>query len=196
MSETSQTRYHEKLHAPWWLWLVIAGVAFAIGVALSPTNLVLCIILIVAVLVIGIVLVLASTPSIEVTDTLLRVGRASIEREFLGEVTGHRDDDARYERGRGLNGLAFMCFRGWVDPVVKVVIEDPRDTTPYWLFSSRDPESLVAALGGRMVTDGTAGHDITEESEPSALHRQGGAAATDEIGDPEPGRAEPGRGEA
>lgn len=173
MPDTAQTPYREKLFAPWWMWLVVAGISFALGLALSPTNVVLCCILIAAGLIIGVILVTASTPTVMVTDTLLRVGRASIPREYLGEVTGHRGEDARYERGRGLNGLAFMCFRGWIDPVVKVVIEDPRDTTPYWLFSSRHPEALVAALGGRMV-EGAAGHDITESSEPSALQRDGG----------------------
>ena len=38
--------YTEKLRAPWWLWLVVAGISVAIGLALSPTNPVLCGILI------------------------------------------------------------------------------------------------------------------------------------------------------
>lgn len=165
--------YTEKLRAPWWLWLVVAGISVAIGLALSPTNPVLCGILIGVAFLIAVVLLTVSAPTISVTEQSLSVGRASIERQFLGEVTGHRAENARYERGRGLHGLAFMCFRGWVDPVVKVIINDPRDETPYWLFSTRRPEELVAALGGHMVHgDPETFSVITEENEPSFLERE------------------------
>lgn len=191
-SGSTPQSYIEKLRAPWWLWLVVAGIAVAIGLALSPTNVVLCVILALVALVIGAVLLLASSPTIMATPDMLSVGRASIERQYLGEVTGHRGEDARYERGRGLNGLAFMCFRGWVDPVVKVVINDPRDETPYWLFSTRHPEQLVAALGGRMV-EGTVGamDTITDTNEPSFLEREQAAQADQaDAARQEPGRAE------
>lgn len=173
MPETSiPLNYHEKLRSPWWLWVTVAALSFAIGLSLSPTNVALFIILAVVALIIGSVLLVVSAPAIVITDSTLNVGRATIEREFLGEVTGYRGEDARYERGRGLNGLAFMCFRGWVDPVVKVEITDDRDETPYWLFSTRNPEKVIRALGGRMHTsDLTPGTTITAESEPAAADR-------------------------
>lgn len=145
--------YSERLRAPWWLWLVSYALCAAVGLALSPTNLTLFIVLSLVAAVIVTVLLIASAPSIVVTDSMLSVGRARIERRYLGEVTGYVQDGARYQRGRGLNGLAYMNFRGWVDPVVKVVIEDPADTTPYWLFSTRHPERVTAALGGTMVLE-------------------------------------------
>ena len=37
-------------------------------------------------------------------------------------------------------------IRGWVDPVVRVGIEDPDDPVPYWLISTRRPEDLIRAL--------------------------------------------------
>ncbi|WP_233555871.1 DUF3093 domain-containing protein [Galactobacter caseinivorans] len=172
-SASTPTSYTEKLRAPWWLWLVVAGISIAIGLALSPTNPVLCGILIAVAFIIAVVLLTVSAPTIAVNEQTLSVGRASIERQFLGEVTGHRGESARYERGRGLHGLAFMCFRGWVDPVVKVIITDPRDETPYWLFSTRRPEELIAALGGHMVhSDPDNAGVITEASEPSSLERE------------------------
>jgi hypothetical protein len=42
--------------------------------------------------------------------------------------------------------LAFLCIRGWIDPVVRIEITDPADRTPYWLTSTRRPEELLAAL--------------------------------------------------
>ncbi|GAA2553590.1 hypothetical protein GCM10009861_11650 [Neomicrococcus aestuarii] len=92
------------------------------------------------------ILVISSIAKIEVTPERVSVGRASIEREFICEFSSHRRDDAFFERGRGLNGTAFMCFRGWIDPVVKMEVTDERDATPYWLVSTRHPEKFVAAL--------------------------------------------------
>lgn len=94
---------------------------------------------------------ITSTPTIEVRDETVRVGRATIEREFIGDVTGYRGAAAYHQRGPGLNGIAFMCIRGWIDPVVRIEITDERDSTPYWLTSTRRPEELTAALGGVMV---------------------------------------------
>jgi hypothetical protein len=92
------------------------------------------------------VLLILSTPTITVTASTLRVGRATIERSFIGTATAFRRAEATAERGTRLNGLAFLCIRGWVDPVVRIEITDPTDRTPYWLTSSRHPEQLVAAL--------------------------------------------------
>ena len=45
-----------------------------------------------------------------------------------------------------LDARAWLLIRGWVDPVVRVRLTDPKDPTPYWLVSSRHPEAVVAAL--------------------------------------------------
>ncbi|HET8879187.1 MAG TPA: DUF3093 domain-containing protein, partial [Arthrobacter sp.] len=96
--------------------------------------------------VILVVLLVVSTPSIQVTAGTLRVGRATIERRFIGSVAAFSGAEATAERGTRLNGLAFMCIRGWIDPVVRIDITDPMDRTPYWLASTRRPAELVAAL--------------------------------------------------
>lgn len=91
-------------------------------------------------------MLLLSTPAIVVDRDTIQVGRASIQREFVGTVTAFRKEEATAERGIRLNGLAFMCLRGWIDPVVRIEITDPADRTPYWLTSTRRPEELLAAL--------------------------------------------------
>jgi hypothetical protein len=92
------------------------------------------------------IMLVLSTPTITVTANTVRVGRASIDRKFVGSVQAFRKAEATAERGPRLNGLAYMCFRGWIDPVVKIEITDPADRTPYWLASSRRPDELVSAL--------------------------------------------------
>lgn len=104
-----------------------------------------------------VLILVATTPRIVVRERTLQVGRASIERHHVGQVTGYRGEDARAQRGPLLHGLAFVNVRGWIAPVVRIQLTDERDRTPYWLTSTRRPEELVAALGGTMARqEGTA----------------------------------------
>ena len=142
----STVLYAEKLRPNFWIWLVSALLSSAGILMLAPISIWVGITAAIVLFVIISVLLLLSTPSIMVTKATLKVGRATIERGFLGKVTAYRGKEATAERGPRLNGLAFLCIRGWVDPVVRIEIEDPSDRTPYWLTSTRHPEQLIAAL--------------------------------------------------
>ena len=48
--------------------------------------------------------------------------------------------------GRQLDPAAYLLHRGWVGPMVLVVLDDADDPTPYWLVSTRHPERLLSAL--------------------------------------------------
>ena len=142
--------FHEKLRPNWAIWLVSLGLGATAGVALFPVGAVWGITGGLVVFALIVFAFIANTPTIEVTNDTVRVGRATIEREFVGEVTGYRGSAAYHQRGPGLNGIAFMNIRGWIDPVVRIEITDTRDATPYWITSTRRPEELTAALGGVM----------------------------------------------
>ncbi|WP_159551279.1 DUF3093 domain-containing protein [Citricoccus sp. K5] len=145
--------YEEKLRPSVWIWLMalmISGLSILVFV---PIGLEIGLGAAVVVFAIIAILLTLSTPRIQVTERSLQVGRAGIERRYVGAVTGYRGDDATYQRGPALHGLAFMCIRGWIDPVVRIQIEDERDRTPYWLTSTRNPEQLVEVLGGTMARD-------------------------------------------
>ena len=47
---------------------------------------------------------------------------------------------------RQLDPAAYVLHRGWVGPMVLVVLDDPDDPTPYWLVSCRRPDRVLAAL--------------------------------------------------
>lgn len=138
--------YEEKLWPSPWIWLIAAGFSSATIVMFAPISVGFAIGAAVVVAAIVFTLLILSTPRIQVTPTTLTVGRASIERRYLGTAEWFTGDDATYQRGPGLNGLAYLCIRGWISPVVTVQVTDPEDRTPYWLTSSRHPERLVAAL--------------------------------------------------
>jgi hypothetical protein len=48
--------------------------------------------------------------------------------------------------GRQLDPAAFVVHRGWVGPMVLLVVEDADDPTPYWLVSCRHPDRVLSAL--------------------------------------------------
>lgn len=138
--------YEEKLWPSPWIWLIAAGFSAATIVMFAPISLGIAYGVAAVVAVMIFVLLILSTPRIEVTATRLTVGRATIEREYLGSAEWFTGDDATHQRGPGLHGLAYLCIRGWISPVVRIEVLDPEDRTPYWLTSSRRPEALVEAL--------------------------------------------------
>lgn len=138
--------YSERLTPSIWIWLVAAGLAAACILVFVPISLAAGITgAVVAAIILAVLLVL-STPTIRVTADTVQVGRAQIERRYIGQVQGFRGDDATLQRGPALNATAYLCIRGWISPVVRMEITDPADRTPYWLTSTRHPEKLVEAL--------------------------------------------------
>lgn len=138
--------YSERLWPSPWIWLIVVGLSLAGILILAPISMLAGYIAAAALFVLQLVLLLLTTPLIEVTADSVQVGRAHIDRTYVGAVEGFRGAEATAERGVRLNGLAYLCLRGWVSPVVRIEITDPADRTPYWLTSTRRPEQLVAAL--------------------------------------------------
>lgn len=138
--------YTEKLWPSPWIWVVVLGLSAAGILMFAPISMAAGYLAAVILFAVMTTLLLLSTPRIEVSKDTLQVGRARIERRFVGKVEAFRGADATRQRGTELNGLAYLCIRGWISPVVRIEITDEADRTPYWLTSTRRPEQLVAAL--------------------------------------------------
>ncbi|MEQ1734861.1 MAG: DUF3093 domain-containing protein, partial [Rhodoglobus sp.] len=136
----------EKLWPVPWLFVSTALVIPASLLVFLPINQTVGVVVAI-VLYLGCVgLLILASPVIEVTGGEFVAGRARVPLSIVGAATAHRGDDATLERGQKLDARAWLLIRGWVDPVVRVHLTDPKDPTPYWLVSSRHPEALVAAL--------------------------------------------------
>jgi hypothetical protein len=138
--------FRERLWPTVWVWVIVAGLSGAGILMFAPISMSAGYVAGAVLFAVMATLLVLSTPTITVTADSLTVGRATIQRRFIGEVQAFRTKDATAERGTRLNGLAFLCIRGWIDPVVRIEITDPSDRTPYWLTSSRRPEELTKAL--------------------------------------------------
>ena len=139
--------YQEKLRWPWWLTLLTVGLDFSIVVAvwagLGNTSA-----LIAAIISIAFTgyFYSISTLRISVEKDSFSVGRATIEKKYLGDIKVLTNNEFRSLSGPGINPRAFHAFRFWIRRGLKVEIKDSRDPTPYWLVSSKSPEKLFEAL--------------------------------------------------
>jgi hypothetical protein len=138
--------YREVMRPASWLYVAAILIIPAIILVLAPINMLFGIILSVVVYAAIVILMIAKAPSIELSETQLRVGKASIARSELGAASAFSGSHAVEQRGTKLDGRAWLMFTGWVDPVVRIDIIDPEDPVPYWLISTRHPEEFVAAL--------------------------------------------------
>jgi len=141
--------YRETMRPAAWLYIAAILVIPAIILVLAPINMIFGIILSLVVYGTIVILMVVKSPSIELSETALRVGKATIERSHLGAASAFSGSYAIEQRGTQLDARAWMMFTGWVDGVVRLEIVDPLDPTPYWLISTRNPEKFVAALRER-----------------------------------------------
>ncbi|GAA1451480.1 DUF3093 domain-containing protein [Nesterenkonia lacusekhoensis] len=140
-------RYAEKLWPSWWMWTAAVIIGASVSLIFFPIDLTfgfLAMVIGISLLVFALII---TTPTVEVRDGWLRVGRAQIETRHLGRVVAHRRQAAREQLGPGFDARSYQCIRGWIDPVITAEITDEQDATPYWLFSTRRPEALLKALG-------------------------------------------------
>jgi len=174
--EASNVLFHEKIWPSFssWMWPVLISATG--GIAFAPINTALGYTVGIVMLIALAVIMILRVPSIEVTSDTVSVGRASIERKYIGQVVGYRGEEAFKQRGQKLHGLAYMLLRGYLDAVVKLEVVDERDTTPYWLVSTRRPEEFTAALGGVM-------YEFTDEGQEAARRESGGDEHREEQND-------------
>jgi hypothetical protein len=138
--------YRERLFPGPWVFIMTALVipaSLLVFLPINPSIGVVCAI----VLYLGCVaFLIAASPRIEVTDTTFIAGRARLPLANAGDATGYLGRDATAERGPNLDARAWLVIRGWISPVVKVLVDDTTDPAPYWLVSTRKPAALIQAL--------------------------------------------------
>ena len=139
--------YKERSPWPIWLWLFLlilaASLALAFWAALGTRwGWITMLVEFLGLLFIS----QRSALTVEVTESELRVGAASIERKFLGAVEVLDADEMRKWRGPLSDPASYMALRFWISTGVKIAINDPADPTPYWLISSKKAQPLAAAL--------------------------------------------------
>lgn len=138
--------YRERLSPSLWVLAAAAVSAPMVALVFVPVDATLALVagVIVAVLVTG--GLVASSPSIAVAAGELRIGRAHVPVGLLGEPQIAVGDEARTMRGPGLARTAWHLLRPGIDGVVRVPLHDPSDPVTEWVFSTRTPDRVAAAI--------------------------------------------------
>lgn len=139
--------YRERVTPSWTVYLAGALIVPAVLAVFWPINLMVGVILAVVSFAGFCVLMVNGSPIIEVDASTLRVGSARVPLRYVGAATAYADREAaRVAAGPELDARAWTCLRGWVPTSVRAQIDDANDPIPYWLFSTRNPEAVVAAI--------------------------------------------------
>ncbi|MBF4560884.1 DUF3093 domain-containing protein [Microbacterium sp. VKM Ac-2870] len=142
----SDVVYRERLSPSLWTLLSAAVLAPMVALVFVPLDPTIALATGVAVAAALIALLVFSSPVVEVRDGELRVGRAHIPVDELGDAEPLWAEDARAARGPGLSRTSWHMLRGGIDPVVRVAITDPGDPVTDWVFATRTPDRVIAAI--------------------------------------------------
>jgi hypothetical protein len=138
--------YRERLGPSLWILVAAAVTAPMAALVFTPIDTTLALVIGVIVGVALIALLIAASPVVRVAGGELHAGRAHIPVRLLGSPRVHEGDDARHERGAGLDPRAWHLIRGGIDGIVTIAVIDPDDPTSTWVLSSRTPDRLAAAV--------------------------------------------------
>jgi len=138
--------YRERIWPSPWVFVATALVIPASLLVFLPINQLAGAIVAVVLYAAIVIVLLATSPLIEVVAGELIAGRARVPVDLISAVSAFTGDEATLQRGRLLDARAWLLIRGWVSPVVKIEISDESDPTPYWIISTRSPDALVVAI--------------------------------------------------
>ena len=137
-------RYREVIRMPLWLSLLIyfflLSLVLSVWAALGNFAALL---VLLACTGLQLLLYLKTALKIEVIDEVLYIGRAHIELAYISECLALSNDELRKLRTRDADPAAYLDIRFWCSTGVKIVINDVRDRTPYWLISTSRAEKLA-----------------------------------------------------
>lgn len=146
MPNTAVPLYRERLWPAPWLFISTALVIPASLLVFLPINQTVGVVVAIVLYLAIVALLVFGTPAIAVTETEFVAGKAHLPHGAIASASVYSGDEARLERGQRLDARAWLLIRGWIDPVVKISLDDANDPTPYWLVSTRHPEAVLDAL--------------------------------------------------
>ena len=93
-----------------------------------------------------IVIAVKMRSEITIDERELRIGRAHIQLTYLEKVELLTPAQIRLLRTQDADPAAYLAITFWISTGVKITLKDSRDSTPYWLVSSKKSEELTNTL--------------------------------------------------
>jgi len=87
-----------------------------------------------------------AAPLIQMDSKSISVGDVVLPKSVITHVRIIYPREGFQERGPKLSPAAFTKFQISVKTMIRIEIDDPTDSTPYWLIATRNPETIKALL--------------------------------------------------
>lgn len=147
-------QYVERLHMPWWWWLILGLFTLSLVVAVlawipTLTAVLICLGFCGLVLWAGLA---AGSTRIRADAAALEVGRNRIEWRWLDRVRGCDAETMAAVLHSNHQISSFLVTRPWISTGVVLRLADPADPHPAWIVSTRHPEDLAAVVHGHLDT--------------------------------------------
>ncbi len=146
MRNESPAGHRERLWPSPWLLIALLLLLPAVTMVVIPINASVAVPTAVAVYLIITGTLTLMSPVIELSGGELRAGSARIPVSALGEVELLGDAALRRVLGPEADARAYLVVRGYIHRGLRIEIVDAEDPTPYWLLTSRRPQTLAAAI--------------------------------------------------
>lgn len=165
--ESNPPRHVERLTASgtWWAIVVLLAVTLTWLLLVATTPTAAAIAGLVALLLLGAALWRWGSIVVDASPGRFRAGEAHLEGPHLGTVESLEPAAWRVALDRSGSDRAFLLTRPWIDRGVRVEVVDPTDPAPYWLVSSRRPDTLARVMSHTGAPDerSTDGQEAREK---------------------------------
>lgn len=138
--------YHERLTPGPWMFVTLLIMVPAVMLVMTPLNQDLAIPVAVVLYITIAASLLLAAPTVSVHDGVLTAGTARIPVEQLGAIDLLSGEELREAIGPKLDARAYLMVRGYIHSGIRVVVADATDPAPYWVITSRKPQTLRAAI--------------------------------------------------
>ena len=139
--------FREVISAPLWLiafvYFIFLSIVLSIWAALGDNP---ALVTFIALTIALVVMYQKSKLVIEIDGDELRVGPAKIEKKYIGHCENLDAPSFKLVRGRNADPAAYLGIRFWQPTGIKMSVNDSRDSTPYWLVTSKRGQELTALL--------------------------------------------------
>ncbi|MFM7491850.1 MAG: DUF3093 family protein [Actinomycetota bacterium] len=133
----------EIVRWPWWLSFLIFGLDFSIVIAIwAGLGNGAAIFATLVTLALTFFFYIFTSLSISANGEILTVGRAHIDKQYLGDAKVLTRDEMTSALREGFNPSAYYAIRFWIKSGIKIEIEDSRDPTPFWIVTCKKTAEL------------------------------------------------------
>lgn len=140
-------KFREVVRPPLWLMAFIYFLALSLVIAIwAAMTTAIAAVTFITVTIATLTIYFTSALRIEVDESELKIGKAHIPLEHIGDVQVLTEKQMLAKRSRDADPAAYLAIRFWTARGVVIDIADTRDATPYWLVTSKQGEKLARAI--------------------------------------------------